>query len=305
MVYSNRKLLNVFLIKICYSLFLIPVLYNSQTAQRFYYELTYRPDKATSDKETTTTILDINKDKSIYRDYTVMAQDSILKSEMEKMQKSGVYTEMEKMIKMPKFSYRVYKFYPDNNNIAYIDGIEKSFYGYKEKINLAWDILNEKSLIEGYNCQKASLKFGGRTWYAWFTQELPFQDGPYKFGGLPGLIVKIEDSEQDYIWLLKGNKKIDNYNEFSFTDKLYYKGNFSITYITKNKFEKTYEEYKKDPLAAMKGQVKPEMLSQKMPGSDVTYGQMFENQNKVLKKILGSNTNPIEINQNIITQKKK
>ncbi|AYN02651.1 GLPGLI family protein [Chryseobacterium sp. 3008163] len=296
--------MNVFLLKICYAIFLIPVLYNSQTAQRFYYELTYRPDKALSDKEKTTTILDINKDKSIYRDYTVMAQDSILKSEMEKMQKSGVYTEMEKMIKMPKFSYRVYKFYPDNNNIAYVDGIEKSFYGYKEKINLPWDILKDKSFIEGYNCQKASLKFGGRIWNAWFTQELPFQDGPYKFGGLPGLIVKIEDSEQDYVWLLKGNKKIDNYNEFSFTDNLYYRGNFNITYISKSKFEKTYNEYKKDPLAAMKGQVKPEMLSQKMPGSDVTYGQMFENQNKVLKKILGSNTNPIEKNQNI-TQKKK
>lgn len=288
---------------IAFAIFFIPLLYSSQTAQRFYYELTYKPNKASDLKEKITTILDVAKEKSIYRDYTVMSQDSILQSEVEKMKKSGVYVQMEKMIKMPKFSYRIYKFYPDNT-IGYVDGIEKNLYGYKEKIDLPWQIENDKSVIEGYNCQKASVKFGGRVWSAWFTQDLPFQEGPYKFYGLPGMIVKIEDSEQDYVWILKGNKKMDNYNEFSFTDNLYYKGNFNVTYINKNKFEKTYNEYKKDPLAAMKGQVKPEMLSQKMPGSDVTYGQMFENQNKLLKNILNSNTNPIELNQNI-PQKKK
>lgn len=283
--------------RLAITIFLLPLLYSSQTAQRFFYELTYKPDKTVDNKEKTTTVLDVSKDKSIYRDYTVMAQDSLLESEVEKMKKSGVYKEMEKMVKMPKFSYKIYKFYPDYN-IGYVDGIEKSLYGYKENISLPWKILNEKETIEGYNCQKASLAFGGRNWNAWFTQDIPFQEGPYKFYGLPGMIVKIEDSEQDYSWVLKGNKKVDNYKEFSFSENLYYKGNFNVNYITKSKFEKVYNEYKKDPLAAMKGQVKPDMLSQKMPGSDVTYGQMFDNQNKVLKKILNSNTNPIELTQN-------
>lgn len=295
---TNGSLLNNFFRKTIFlNLLIFSLLSNAQnsSAQRFYYELTYKPNENIKTEEKVITILDISKDKSIYRDYTVMAQDSILRSEVEKMKKSGVYAEMEKLIKMPKFSYKIYKFYPDFT-IGHVDGIEKNFYGYKEKLNFSWKISNEKSIIEHYNCQKASVEFGGRIWDAWFTQDLPFQDGPYKFYGLPGLIVKIEDSKQDYVWILKGNKKIDNYNEFSFAENLHYRGNFNIAYIEKNKFKKTYKEYKKDPLAGMRGQVDRDMLSKKMPGSEITYGQMFENQNKVLKDILNSNSNPIESN---------
>lgn len=268
---------------------------NSSNAQRFFYELTYRPNKSQAQSEKIITILDVLKNKSIYRDYTVISQDSVLQVEMEKMKKTGVFVQMEKLIKMPKFSYKIYKSYPDFE-ISYVDGIEKSLYGFKEAIDLNWKVLADKNLIEGYNCQKAIVEYGGRSWEAWFTLDLPFQDGPYKFRGLPGMIVKINDLENDYEWMLKGNKKIENYSENSFSDNLYYNGNFKVTYINKQKFEKVYNEYKKDPLAAMRGQVKPEMMSQKMPGSQVTYGQMIDNQNKILKDILNSNTNPIELN---------
>jgi GLPGLI family protein len=294
----NEDLLCNFFRKVVFlNLFIVSLLTNAQTgsAHRFYYELTYKPNKNIKTEEKVLTILDISTDKSIYRDYTVMAQDSILKSEIEKMKKSGVYAEMEKLIKMPKFSYKIYKSYPDFT-IGYVDGIEKNFYGYKDKLNFSWKISKEKSIIENYNCQKASVEFGGRVWNAWFTQDLPFQDGPYKFYGLPGLIVKVEDSKQDYVWILKGNKKINNYNEFSFAENLHYRGNFTITYINRPKFEKTYNDYKKDPLAAMRWQIDKDKLSTKMPGSEITYGQMFENQNKVLKDILSSNSNPIESN---------
>lgn len=268
---------------------------NLEVAQRFFYELSYKPNKNIQQVDKIITVLDVLKEKSIYRDYTVISQDSILQLEVEKMKKTGVFVQMEKLIKMPKFSYKIYKSYPDFE-ISFVEGIEKNLYGYKEKVNLNWKVLAEKSLIEGYNCQKAIVEYGGRTWEAWFTLDLPFQDGPYKFKGLPGMIVSINDLENDYQWILKGNKKIEKYNEYSFSDNLYYNGNFKVNYINRSKFEKVYSEYKKDPLAAMRGQVKPEMMSQKMPGSQITYGQMIDNQNKILKDILNSNSNPIELN---------
>lgn len=45
---------------------------------------------------------------------------------------------------------------------------------------------------------------------AWFSQEIPFQEGPYKFRGLPGLIFEIYDTKDNFIIKLIGSKKINN-----------------------------------------------------------------------------------------------
>src|SRR3712207_8163725 len=37
--------------------------------------------------------------------------------------------------------------------------------------------------------------FRGRTWRVWFALDIPFPDGPWKLCGLPGLILKAEDSK--------------------------------------------------------------------------------------------------------------
>jgi GLPGLI family protein len=74
------------------------------------------------------------------------------------------------------------------------------YYKIKEERPLKWEILQEKSVYEGYNVQKASTVFAGRKWTAWFTNEIPISDGPYKFSGLPGLILKISDDKQNIKW---------------------------------------------------------------------------------------------------------
>jgi GLPGLI family protein len=37
---------------------------------------------------------------------------------------------------------------------------------------------------------------------------MPIQDGPYKFHGLPGLILKIEDETKSHSFALKGIKSL-------------------------------------------------------------------------------------------------
>lgn len=61
-----------------------------------------------------------------------------------------------------------------------------------------WKLIDETKTINSLICQKAQLKFKGRDWIAWYSNEIPFPYGPYKFGGLPGLIVKITDKTGDY-----------------------------------------------------------------------------------------------------------
>ncbi|MGO1595001.1 MAG: GLPGLI family protein [Sphingobacterium sp.] len=59
-----------------------------------------------------------------------------------------------------------------------------------------WEIFEETKTIAGMSCQKASVNYGGRNWIAWFTTDIPISDGPYKFGGLPGLIIEMYDSQE-------------------------------------------------------------------------------------------------------------
>ena len=61
-----------------------------------------------------------------------------------------------------------------------------------------WTLKDEQQTIHGYHCQKATCHWRGRDYEAWFTSEIPIQRGPWKFGGLPGLIVKLSDAKKEY-----------------------------------------------------------------------------------------------------------
>ncbi|NLN96403.1 MAG: GLPGLI family protein [Bacteroidales bacterium] len=73
---------------------------------------------------------------------------------------------------------------------------------------LSWVIQSERKTIREYSCQKASTTFRGRKYEAWFTPEIPIREGPYKFGGLPGLILEIQDSQKQFIYTCIGIKRI-------------------------------------------------------------------------------------------------
>lgn len=288
-----KKLLTLFLLAAFFGL-------NAQeTANRFFYELTFKPKKDSAKLEKVMMILDITKDKSIYRDYTMVAQDSMLKIQVDQMQKSGVFKDVSKMMTMPKFSEKVYKFYPEMK-VQYVERISSGFtplnIGYNDDAKMNWQISNEKAKIGSYNTQKATTEFGGRKWNAWFSSDIPLQDGPYKFHGLPGLIVKIEDDGNNYSWELKGNKKVENFNEITYIESITPGGSGGkVSEVSREKFDKTFGDFKKDPFASARPMLRPEMLSQKMPGSDMTIGDMVRNQEKMLKDFYGSNNNPIEI----------
>lgn len=73
-----------------------------------------------------------------------------------------------------------------------------------------WEDLNwtyssdETMVLNNYTCNKATTKYAGREYTAWYTIDVPFPYGPYKFYGLPGLIVKLEESTGMYIWEMCG-----------------------------------------------------------------------------------------------------
>lgn len=106
----------------------------------------------------------------------------------------------------------VYKNYPiGNNTIVYRTFLSGPTFEYKEPIpKFNWKLLPDKKHIHGYNCQKATTTYRGRIYEAWFTSQIPLKEGPYKFQGLPGLILEIMDTQEHYVFTCVGIKKSTN-----------------------------------------------------------------------------------------------
>lgn len=72
-----------------------------------------------------------------------------------------------------------------------------------------WKIANDTMSFSGINCQKATAQFKGRNWIAWFAPDLPFQSGPWKLNGLPGLIIEAYDDKKEVQFLFAGTEKVE------------------------------------------------------------------------------------------------
>jgi len=99
------------------------------------------------------------------------------------------------------------------------DQIRMKFFNIKDSTAVFdWKITAEKKTILGYACQKATMHFRGRNYNAYFTDKIPFQDGPWKFSGLPGMILEIKSDDSDMsfsivaekVELKKGTSKFEN-----------------------------------------------------------------------------------------------
>jgi GLPGLI family protein len=82
-------------------------------------------------------------------------------------------------------------------------------YKYEEKLEKPqWTLEKDTKEIIDHKCQKATAHFKGRTWTAWYTPEIPVQEGPWKLNGLPGLILEAQDSDNLYHFSAIGLKEI-------------------------------------------------------------------------------------------------
>ncbi len=74
---------------------------------------------------------------------------------------------------------------------------------------LNWEIFDEKKTIGGVEVTKASCRLHGREWTAWFAESIPYPEGPWELGGLPGLILEAYDSDNQHEFTLLHLKPVD------------------------------------------------------------------------------------------------
>ena len=65
---------------------------------------------------------------------------------------------------------------------------------------MQWTLQDSTQTILSHQCQKATCHFRGRDFVAWFAADVPIKGGPWKFGGLPGCILKVYDTQHLYEW---------------------------------------------------------------------------------------------------------
>lgn len=202
---------------------------------RFVYQVSQSPDSTKlDDKKIESAYLDVDGQKSIFYSENRIKRDSI----MERMRTTRSFDRTQLQELRSNINYVIEKDIA-NQSLLYKDRIGRDQYSYNEKPNFSWKILPETIKIGDYNTQKAETQYGGRTWYAWFTQDVPLQDGPYKFSGLPGLIVKVEDSKGQYSFDLMQTKKVAALQELQSRGQL--------INLTKEKYTDLNKKFRKDP----------------------------------------------------------
>lgn len=67
---------------------------------------------------------------------------------------------------------------------------------------MVWTLVEVEKLINNVICYKATTQYKGRGYTAWYNPEIPIANGPWKLGGLPGLIVEAYDNENNLKFFL-------------------------------------------------------------------------------------------------------
>lgn len=204
-------------------------------ATRFIYHVSMKPDSTNrNDIKTETAYLDATPLKSVFYSENRLKRDSL----MQRARQTGSFDRSQMQDLRSNMDFTVEKDFKEGTKTL-VSRIARDQYSYQEDRPMDWKILPETTTIGDYKTQKAETQFGGRTWFAWFTTDVPFQDGPYKFSGLPGLIVKVEDSKGDYAFDLKETRNIET------APVLGAWGN--IIKVKRQDFEKQNALYRKDP----------------------------------------------------------
>lgn len=82
---------------------------------------------------------------------------------------------------------------------------------YKDSLHkMKWELSKERKFIDSIECFKAITFFRGRSYTAWFAPGIPITNGPWKMGGLPGLVVELYDEKKDIYFVLKEVVKTDD-----------------------------------------------------------------------------------------------
>jgi GLPGLI family protein len=141
-----------------------------------------------------------------------------------------------------KINYKIFKEFAEQKyTYSSTFGVHTAEYvSTMDRLN--WQLSDEEKQIAGYNCKKATATFSGRDYVAWYAPEIPISDGPYKFTGLPGLILSLNDMAGHHVFTaMSVEKKKKSAQLIKRTSQLFH------PFSTKEEFMVYANEMKADP----------------------------------------------------------
>lgn len=155
--------------------------------------------------------LDFGKTQSMFTSYSQKINDSAMAADLlnqvktatdpnhyDLTMRSSSFISMDKYFTDNAATCGVYTLKPISSALFYIKDTQP-------KIN--WQILDSTKNIKGNLCQKAIGESHGRTYTAWFCGDLPYDFGPRKLHGLPGLILEAYDESREVLYMLNHIEK--------------------------------------------------------------------------------------------------
>ncbi|MFP3598917.1 GLPGLI family protein [Chryseobacterium sp. SIMBA_029] len=145
---------------------------------------------------------------SLFKSDQKQIADSLTLISVEKSVSNPVNGQIEiNTSSVPAAKFKPEVFY-EKGKLTIYDEISKEHYHFAAPDKIAWKIENDTKIIQGYHCRKAISKYGNKLITVWYTDQIPIQEGPYTFKGLPGLVLEAYDSKDYFHFTLMGLKKI-------------------------------------------------------------------------------------------------
>lgn len=270
---------------------LLSSLFSAQT-HRFIYGFQFKSDSLAKEFRKENMVLDVNPDNVKFYHYMYAENDSLNKV---RDFKNIIWDDSVPALARKRNS---------NENVNYL--LAGDYFSIKTTDPLIWVLTEETKKSAEYTLQKATTRFGGRNWTAWFSKEVAVSEGPYKFRGLPGLIFELYDDRDNFKFsLIKSQKFKTTYDTSGFLESFAGKKPLAITEKIWN--AKQIEQYN-DPLRQFKEAYKNNTdPSAKFmyAGTQVTSLDQFKSFSDDAQARMRRENNPIELDKAVRFPKAK
>lgn len=198
---------NLFLILICCYAFTAFAQKPDVAVGKASYDFTHVRDTLNRDKPfKERLVLLVGRNGSVYKSLDKqLAQEKMAKDMQDQIKKAANPNQLALTITggPPTSAEEYYQYTKDKK--LYVEENVINYYLVEQPLPaIKWAIKTDTMSFGTLHCQKATTHFLGRDYTAWFCPDLPFQNGPWKLNGLPGLILEASDSKQEVIFKFAG-----------------------------------------------------------------------------------------------------